>query len=206
MDDIVFAVSDVCSAFMSKTIGSKVTNAPTFLYMLRDLVKAHDGSKDRAPGQHFIVMPDGHHLVSAGDGLKSDNPNDYVVRHHREGPKMFLKRKCAGNVQFLACVVYTREAYLTDPDYDGVEDIGEATHVIVAVIASSGPSAPVTPFRFVHNLAEGNNEYLPPEPDLMDEDVGYTTIIETYEQWAKFIVGKAREVRDYWTQYGVVAD
>lgn len=29
---------------------------------------------------------------------------------------MFLKRECAGKTNFLAVVVYTREAYIADPD------------------------------------------------------------------------------------------
>jgi hypothetical protein len=34
---------------------------------------------------------------------------------------------------------------------------------LAKLIASSGPSAPVTPGRFVHNLAGGNNEYQRPQ-------------------------------------------
>ncbi len=99
--------------------------------------------------------------MSAGDGLKSDNPDDYIVRNHREGPKMFLREK-AGKTNFLAVVVYTREAYIADPDMTEEElKVLDpwATYFVVAVIASSGPSAPVTPGRFVANLCGGNNEY-----------------------------------------------
>lgn len=206
MTDVVFATSDICTAFSSKTIGSKVTNIPDFMEQLRAVVQTHDVSKDRAPGQHFIVMPDAHHLVSAGDGPKSDNSEDYVVRHHREGPKMFLKREKAGDVQFLACVVYTREAYLGDPDVtkEEAESLGDATHIIVAVIASSGPAAPVTPFRFVHNLAGGNNAYkCPPWNCDNQSDSEVIHIISTHIEWLE---DEAKKVLDYWNQYNVVAD
>ena len=210
MTDVVFATSDICTTFEHKTIGSKVKNIPEFMEQLRTLVRAHDGSKDRAPGQHFIVMPDAHHLVSAGDGPKSENAEDYIVRHHREGPKMFLKREKAGNVQFLAAVVYTREAYLADPDVtkEEAENLGDATHMIVAVIASSGPAAPVTPFRFVHNLAGGNNEYKrPEEPEDAGMDAGkvwrYVSALNSHIDWLE---SKAKEVTDYWANYNVVAD
>jgi hypothetical protein len=214
-------VSDICTAFAKQTIGSKVLFEETFMGYLEQVVLSHDGSNDRVPGQHFIVLPEKmHELVSAGDGLKSDNPDDYVVRHHREGPKMFLKRHLAGEVKFLAAVVYTWDAYLEDPDVTAKEidriltqhHDPKPTHVLVAVIASSGPSAPVTPFRFVHNLAGGNNEYLPPKlPE--SEDPGFFLDYhvwkghcEELEGYITGIIGKAREVKEYWTKYGVVAD
>lgn len=211
---IIFGVSDVCSAFKDQTIGSKVLkeSQESFLNVLKKAIHEHDNSKDRAPGQHFIVLTDrilvnGQYHVSAGDGPKSDNPEDYVVRHHREGPKMFLKREKAGDVQFLACVVYTREAYLADPDVtkEEAENLGDATHVIVAVIASSGPAAPVTPFRFVHNLAGGNNEYKAPKFADYPEHKSEMYLVHL-EEWAEFVTKKAEEVKDYWSNYSVVAD
>lgn len=198
-----FTTSNICTAFNNKTIGSKVIDTDGFMAALETAVSNHDGSKDREPGQHFVIMPDAKSFVSAGDGLKSDDPNDYIVRHHREGPKMFLKREKAGQVQFLATVVYTREAYLKDPDYDGVEDLRDATHVIVAVIASSGPSSPVTPYRFVHNLAGGNLEYQPPK---LDSTISHQLAYYKLADWSSFITKKAKEVIDYWNQYNVVAD
>lgn len=200
--EIKLVTSNICTAFQTKTIGSKVLNIPAFLEDLSSLLQNYNPSKDREPGQHFIIMPDSFHTVSAGDGPKSDNPEDYIVRIHREGPKMFLKRCCAGSVKFLACVVYTREAYLKDPDYYGTEDLGDATHVIVAVIASSGPNAPVTPFRFVHNLAGGNLEYKPPVPNK------YVNVgdLQPFVEWCEFITKKAKDVVEYWNSYSVVAD
>jgi len=84
--------------------------------------------------------------------------------------------------------VYTRDAYVADPDItpEDIQALGDSTHVIIAVLASSGPSAPLTPHRFVHNLAGGNNEAL---------------------LWtADEIRAKAKEILSYANEYSVVAD
>jgi|SRR5690606_1162411 len=201
-NDVKLVVSNICTAFESQAVGSKVDLISTFMRLLEESVHKHNTLKDRAPGQHYIVMPDAaKHTVSAGDGLKSDNVNDYVIRYHREGPKMFLRRGCAGDVRDLAVVVYTREAYLIDPDYDVSEDIGDATHVIVAVLASSGPKSPITPYRFVHNLAGGNNAYK--RPDRVSEPPVMVHALDKHINWLE---NTASEVIDYWSKYAVVSD
>jgi len=191
-EEVFFCTSDICTALRKENvIGSKVLDWPKFYAGLVQAIADHDPSKDRVTGQHFIILPKAlHKTVSAGDGPKSDDPKDYVIRKHREGPKMFLKREKAGKVQFLAVVVYTIGAYLSDPDITKEERDKLAgtviTHVVVAVIASSGPEAPLTPFRFVHNLAGGNKEALVWTADEIRE--------------------KAHAIRDYWTKWSVVAD
>jgi hypothetical protein len=237
MSQIKLGVSNICTAFKDTAIGSKVTDVNSFLEHLIPAIQNHDTSKDRASGQHFIVLHDARECVSAGDGLKSNNPDDYIVRVHREGPKMFLKRERAGKTNFLAVVVYTREAYIADPDMTP-EELEEleildpwATHFVVAVIASSGPSSPVTPGRFVHNLAGGNNEYLrPSEPKSPSEDKRsvdepwmkevsnclmstawqdadyvwrYILALHDHIDWLE---NKAKEIKEYWNSYSVVAD
>jgi hypothetical protein len=186
-----FAISSICSAFSEFTIGSKVVDHAVFLAALENAVEQHDLLSDRVAGQHFIVLPPAiFPSVSAGDGAKTMEPNDYVVRIHRGEPQMFLRRERVGQVNFLACVVYTRAAYMADPEVleDEAEEarIGDASHVIVAVIASSGPRAPLTPERFVKNLAGKNKEAL------------IWSAEETRD--------KAREIAAYWGEYAVVAD
>ncbi len=219
--------SDICTAFDPRAIGSQVNKHDTSLFLdaLDSLIEQYDSSQDKVKGQHFVVCPEAMYIyVSAGDGLKTDNPDDYVVRNHREGPKMFLKREKAGKVNFLACVVYTLEAYLNDPDVTPEEaarvtNLGatgsttEGTHVLVAVIASSGPASPVTPYRFVHNLAGGNNEYLPPRVPEEISAGNYqewpgacANYCEELEAYITGIIGRAREVKEYWDKYSVVAD
>ena len=186
------AVSDVCSAFERSTIGSKVLDRDGFLSVLCTAIENHDRSQDRTPGQHFIVLgPEHFDLVSAGDGQATEDPKDYLLRSHRGQVQPFLLRSRAGATTFLAVVVYDRDAYLADPEVsaDSARSEGvtaETTHVVVAVIASSGPSAPLTPWRFLCNLAGGNR------------DAETMTAEEIREQ--------ASTIKAYWQEYAVVAD
>lgn len=114
------------------------------------------------------------------------------MRVHRGQPSLFLRREFAAPVEGLACVVYTRAAYLADPDTRNEPEetarieASDCTHVIIAVLAFAGPRAPLTPYRLVHNLAGGNNE------------VG---------AWTKEdILTRAKESLDYWNEWCVVAD
>ena len=97
-------------------------------------------------------------FVSAGVGPQSTNPTDYVCRLHRGHVGAYLKREHAAPITGCAVVVYTREAYLANPEITAMEAyrIGDATHVLVAVLAFAGPEAPLTPHRLVANLAGGN--------------------------------------------------
>lgn len=94
----------------------------------------------------------------------------------------------------LALVVYTREAYLADPDLQKPEEAGErarimvsdGTHVIVAVLAHAGPKSPLPPNTLVHNLAGGNHEAA---------------------KWStEEIRGIAKESEAYWNEWCAVAD
>jgi hypothetical protein len=206
----VIGFSNILTAFDAEAIGSRVLDGHQgyFLDGLRAAIERHDSSGDRVPGQHFIVCPELKDHVSAGDGPKSDDPADYVVRSHRETPHMYLRREKAGEVQFVACVVYTLEAYGRDPEVDA-EELARlqergCSHVLVAVIASSGPAAPVTPFRFVSNLAGGNREYECPAWDCDNQDS--SEVIDILSKHIEFLEDKAREVKDYWINWSVVAD
>jgi hypothetical protein len=197
---IKLALAEIVTAFSHKAIGSKVLlgHEHKFIEGLDSAIQGYDTSQDDEPGQHFIVCPELIPHVSAGDGPSSNNPDDYVIRNtpgrENERPKMFLKREKAGEVNFLACVVYTIEAYIADPEVTGEElahfkravEACAYTHVLVAVIASSGPRSPLTPYRFVSNLAGGNNEALKWDADK--------------------IRAKAAEIKDHWSNWSVVAD
>lgn len=112
---------------------------------------------------------------------------DYVPCIHRGEVSLFLRRNRAGDPKFCGLIVYTREAYFADPEVDDKERerIGSATHVLVAVIATSGPEAPLTPGRLVANLAGGNREALDWTADEIRE--------------------KAKASHEFWTKYAVVA-
>jgi hypothetical protein len=190
MEKIKIEKSGIVSAFSAETIGSKVVK-PRFFEALTEAIKTHDLSKDRVEGQMFLPLSQEYfETVSAGVGLRTDNLDDYVVRSHRGRMSIYLRREAAAKVESLAVIVYTAAAYLSDPEVgeaeaERVRQSG-ATHVVVAVLAAAGPKSPLTPKRFVANLAGGNKEAL---------------------DWtADEIRQKAEEIRDYYQKWCVVAD
>lgn len=156
------AISDICSAFESRTIGTKVTSRHDFEAILVDAIEKHDFSTERVPGQAYLPIPALVLFVSSGVGKKNPDASKYVCREHRGVVSAYLKREFAAPVESCAVVVYTRDAYLKDPDVTPEEasriDSEGATHVLVAVLASAGPPSPLPPYRLVWNLAGGNRE------------------------------------------------
>ena len=153
-----------CSAFPSSnaTIGSRVTNAEGFTDAALAAIAAHDFTTGKVVGQGFSMCPDAVPFVSAGVGRRSTDASHYNCREHRGVVTAFLKREYAADVTGVALVVYTRDAYMQDPDVTMEEcvrvDLTGATHVLVAVLAFAGPDSPLPPYRLVWNLAGGNRE------------------------------------------------
>lgn len=195
-------MSDICTAFNPlNVIGSKVTNARLFVSVLREAIKVHDFAADRIPGQGFIEIPDAIPFVSCGVGRPSSDPNHYVLREHRGHVSAYLKREFAAPAESCAAVVYTEAAYFADPDVTAEEtervktqvslsqDIGGhigEIYVVVAVMASAGPSSSLSAHRFTANLAGGNREA---QVCTADE-----------------IRAKAREIVDYENKWTTIAD
>lgn len=180
--DIKVIVSNICTAHQALTIGSRILNRTMFNALLEIAIQNHDFNSDRTKGQAVLdlffnlpkheddrmqraFMDAAVHCVSSGFGQRSKDPEDYIARFHREQVQLFLKREHAGPVKSLRAVVYTKEAYLNDPDVfndsreiDRIVANTTATHVLVAVLA--GPvEGFVSPYRFVANLAGGNLDY-----------------------------------------------
>lgn len=130
--------------------------------------------------------------MSAGVGRKMADEASYVLRSWRGSVGAYLRREYAAPVESLAVVVYTTDAYLSDPDVAGdtreVERVKASgcTHVIVAVLAAAGPKAPLSPGRLVSNLAGGNKDALAWDADT--------------------IRAKARQSVAYHDEWDVVAD
>lgn len=154
--------ADIVTCFNTVSIGTKVLDHKNFLMAAKAAIADHDFTADPVPGQGFIQCPAAIPCVSAGVGKRTNDPEDYVLRFYRGQVEMFLWRENAAPVEGCALVVYTKEAYLADPDVAGdqaeVERVKDATHVLVAVLAFAGPKAPLSPHRLVHNLAGGNKE------------------------------------------------
>lgn len=199
-----FTEADIVTAFDKSTVGTKVVNEATFMWALNQALEKHDPSGDWAPGQHKVVLPESaYESVSAGEGPASDNPRDYHIRLHRGKPSMFLKREKAGKVTSLECIVYTLEAYAADPEVSAVEftrvrNTG-ATHVIVAVLAGCGASTALSPYRFVSNLAGGNNGFKRPNTETHRQ-------LKALNHHIDFLEQQARESVESVGQWSVVAD
>ncbi|MFZ5365006.1 MAG: hypothetical protein ACOZBH_02295 [Patescibacteria group bacterium] len=184
--------ADIVSAFDETAVGTKVTDREGFLNAALAAITGHDFAAERVPGQGFIHCPGAIPFVSAGVGLRTQDPADYVPRLYRGVVELFLRRSRAAEVKSCALVVYTREAYLADPDVlaDAAETArvakSDCTHVLVAILADAAPKAPLSPLRLVHNLAGGNREAL-----------GWT---------ADEIREKAAESKAYHDKWCVVAD
>jgi hypothetical protein len=164
MQTLKIITSDICSALDTHTIGSKVTHHGPFFDAMEERVRRFDFAGARVPGQGFILCPELVPFVSAGVGPRSKNPEDYVCRVHRGIVSAYLKREFAAKVTGCALVVYTKDAYLADPDTihagheaEHIRDM-DPTHVLVAVLAFAGPDSPLPPYRLVWNLAGGNRE------------------------------------------------
>lgn len=184
--------SDIVTAFALKTVGTKVIDAKKFNEVAIDAISRFDFAVQRVPGQGFIQCPDAMPFISAGVGRRTKSSLDYHALTYRGEVTLFLKRELAATVEGCALVVYTREAYLADPDVLKDEDKAkrikesDCTHVLVAILGFAGPKAPLNPDRLMHNLAGGNNEAL---------------------AWtADEIRAKAKETLDYWREWCVVAD
>lgn len=181
-DELNIGLADIVTAHKEKTVGSKVTD-PRFWCMLEAAVKTHVFPES---GQALIELPEGIPYVSGGVAHRDGVPFEgYHIVNYREGPGLFADRKYAAEVNTLSVVVYTRAAYLADPDVTAEEvfERGCDDYVLVAILAASGPKPPLSAYRFVHNLAGGNNDFKP--------ENGYT-LAKAIEQ-AKEIVAYGRD-------------
>ncbi len=192
--------ANILQAFNDKCVGSKVTEPVHFMRYVEARVKAFPFDEQTTPGQGYMTLPQtacehvsagvGRHIKCYDDDVAIDC---YVLRRWRGKVGAYLKREHAAKVESVAVVVYTRAAYMCDPDVQADEDEKvrvnheELSHVIVAVLAGAGPKAPAyTPGRLVSNLAGGNKDAL---------------------AWtADEIRAKAVESAGYDSEWGVVAD
>ena len=156
--------ANIVTALDSPTIGTRVTDVKSFFEVAEKAIQQFDFASPSVPGQAFIPLPEAVPFLSAGVGKRSVNPADYTLRLYRGRVEPFLRREFAAPCDSAAIVVYTRQAYLADPDVqqDSAEssriEASGSTHVLVAVLGFAGPQAPLSPFRLVHNLAGGNRE------------------------------------------------
>jgi len=168
-------ISNICSAFENEAVGSKVKRKYHSFFM-KELEKAilnHDWNSDRVKGQAVLDLPN--ELAAAVWPGSYFRPNgsarvdDFVLRVYRNRVGTYLKRTNKMKSDNVSVVVYTRDGYRNDPDFDehDVEGVrfnkffGKKNgYVLVAVLANpSWSKSTVSYSRFVKNLAGANNEY-----------------------------------------------
>jgi len=157
--------ADIETAFSKSPIGTKVTDSVAFLAEAIKVIRECDFESQSTPGQAFIACPKALPFVSSGEGIRTNNPEDYSIRYYHGSVQLFLVREKAESALSCALIVYTKDAYLNDPEVKEDEKeykrISESncTHILVKVLASAVEGrAPFTQRTLVANLAGNNND------------------------------------------------
>ena len=133
----------------------------TTIEIVKDAINASDG---------VYCMMDNQDLFLAGNQkFSKDTPEDHFrVRMHRGEPIVCLKREQFTTpelkVSTLACIVYTKQQMLDDPqvtqeDKAEIESGGFEYGLVTFIASAHDVPAAVSSHRFVRNLAGGNAEY-----------------------------------------------
>ena len=110
-------LAGICNPY-EPGVGTKVLPSAVreFQARMNRAVQEFDFGGARVPGQGFVPFNEGAHTLSAGIGRRSENPADFCLRQHRGRVEAFLRREWAPPCEGAALIIYTREAYLADPD------------------------------------------------------------------------------------------
>lgn len=202
----MIGTSHIVTAFDAQAVGTRVLDEVAFRAALDEAVAAHEFPEN---GQAFITLPQSaHQTVSAGvaklAGLSDD---DLFVVTWRGLRRICAPRSAAAEVESLRVVVYTLDAYRSDPDAQGDSEEARqirrevaaferdgATHVLVAVLAYAGPKAPYDPITLLRNVAGANAEFLPNGETAHDLAL------------LKKIIDHARDSVAYAAEWALVAD
>jgi len=83
-----------------------------------------------------------------------------IVRTYREEDALYIDRTKVdlGECDDVYVIVYTKGAWGRDPEVPKAEKVAAEgyEHVLVTTLGNRGPTPPVSPHRFMHNVAGGN--------------------------------------------------
>ena len=170
------SVSSVCTAFNEqRVVGTKVTDHAGFLAALDEAITGQKAKGLPENGQMFVIMPNAIPHVEAGDAALADVGSftalDWRGRILPFGVRSSVSRDRRAP-KFLATVLYTKAAYTADPDVQKDLDAGKIVeigdYVIVAVIATVAPQAPLGSYALVHNIGGGNAAFALTGDDARD--------------------------------------
>lgn len=171
----------------SKAIGTFVQKPMSVHAAIEAALKTHDFEKGP-----FVVLDGVADCVVCGVAPASSNPEDYVPREHRGEVEAYRRRETLTfderRPDTVAAIIYSKEMYLADPqtsDADKAAFIQAGyTHCWVTTLSMKGPKAPVGAWRFVVNLAGGNDSYAFKNRDDLHAE--------------------AKEIKDYWSKWSTV--
>ena len=87
-------------------------------------------------------------------------PETGIVRTYREEDALYIDRTKVdlGQCDNVYAIVYTSGAWNRDPEVSEAEKVAAEgyKHVLVTTLGNRGPVPPVSPHRFMHNVAGGN--------------------------------------------------
>lgn len=202
-----FLFSCILSATKEKTVGTKLSDKDKFLSLLDKETAKVDFENQRVIGQAKVSLPaEAYDTVSCGVGKRTLNQDDYCIRVNRGEVNLYLKREYAASVANLDVIVYTKDAYLDDPDTkENPEEFArisaaEVDYIVVAILASAEVPSELTYLRFAKNLAGSNKKY---DLDVIVPDNG---TIETIRENIQSLKEEAARVADYNSHWAVVAD
>ena len=182
--EINIYVHPIASSQMSAGAVGTYVQEPMALY--EAVVAAIETYVFPEDGQAVISLPkEVCGIVLPGVARRTDRPEDYKNVFYRGKMEQFLDRRKVElpSLDEVAVVVYTAEAFLADPQTSDEEKAGfiKAGFTHCWVTTRAGPKGPVTPWRFVVNLAGGNAAY---ETMTKDALVEMAKEIEAYEsEW-----------------------
>lgn len=176
------SVSNICSSFSENTIGTKVIHHDAFFYELKKALQSYKWPENN---RGFVSLDNALYTVSSGVAIRPGlSVSDYVLREHRGEIEMFARREHAATATALNVIVYTKDAYVGDPQVDINEAIRvkDADYVVVAVLATAGPKPQLSSHRFVRNLAGGNIIYSPEQGYTLEKAIEDAKAIVAYEK------------------------
>lgn len=208
-DFFTIGFSNICTAFRNRAIGTKVMDHEAFMQILRQRIQTFDWSQCKVPGQAFISMDEAIPFVSCGNRPSKDLTESHLVgRIHRRKPGVYAVRHAYGHPKAtsVSVVLYTKDAYNTDPDVVKEGDKTTCDYVVVAVLSSCNGQQPYPPSVFVHNLAGGNKAFWPktrPSENLASEPMDNLIADVNLLHW---LIAEAKKCEEGKEGYILVAD
>lgn len=149
--------------FENEVVGTKCLGTlGDFLGVLAPLIEAHVPDPGATPGQLVIPLPT--ELLTSllpGDRARTLDKADYHPQDWRKSMEMFMLREQGAHAEDGIAIVFTREAWCADPDFDPGDPFLEedTTHVLVDIRAVGNHRDDVSYRRWLLNFTGGSSAW-----------------------------------------------